>query len=86
MSHEFPGNLSNSIGEIGFVEGHDLSDVGDGVLREPGACRWKQGVPGSVEQPRVRREDNTKDCSQPASIESIGLDDEDGVAETRFRS
>ena len=49
VSHEFPGNLSNPIGEIGFVEGHDLSDVGDGVLQEPGACRWKQDVPGSVE-------------------------------------
>ena len=49
VSHEFPGNLSNPTGEIGFVESHDLSDVGDGVLREPRACRWKQGVPGSVE-------------------------------------
>ena len=39
VSHEFSGNLSNPGGEIGFVEGHDLSDVGDGVLREPGACR-----------------------------------------------
>ena len=39
VSHEFSGNLSNPGGEIGCVEGHDLSDVGDGVLREPGACR-----------------------------------------------
>ena len=47
--HEFPGNLSNLIGKTGFVESHDLHDVGDRVLREPGACRWKQGVPGSAE-------------------------------------
>ena len=78
--------MSNPIGEIHFVESHDLSDVGDGVLREPGACRWQQDVPGSVEWPRVRRENNTKDCSQPAPIESIGLNDDDGAAKTRFRS
>ena len=47
--HEVPGYMSNPIGEIYFVESHDLSDVGDGVLRESGACRWQQDVPGSVE-------------------------------------
>ena len=72
-SHEFPGNLSHTLGKIGFVEGHDLSDVGDGVLCEPGAGRWKQDVAGSVEQPGVRRENDAKDCSQSASIESVGL-------------
>ena len=48
-SHEFPGNMSNPIGQKYLVESHDLSDVGDGVLRESGTCRWQQDVPGSVE-------------------------------------
>ena len=78
--------MSNPIGEIYFVESHDLSDVGDGVLRESGACRWQKDVPGSVESPRVRSENNTEDCSQPTAIESIGLNDDDGAAKTRFRS
>ena len=85
-SHEFPGSLSHPLGKIGFVESHDLSDVGDGVLWEPGTGRWKQDVAGSVEQPSVRRENDAKDGSQSASIESVGLDDEDGVAKTRLRS
>ena len=43
MSHEFSGNLSNPGGEIGFVEGHDLSDVGDGVLRGARCLPLKAG-------------------------------------------
>lgn len=46
------------------------SDVGDGVLGEPGAGRRKQGVAGRVEQPGVRREKDVKDGSQSASIRS----------------
>jgi len=62
--------------------GHDLRAVGYGVLRQAGSLGWKEGITGSGDQSRVRREHDSAEGSEPASIEGVGLDDEQAGTET----
>lgn len=79
LPHESPGNLPGTVGEVVLVHRQQLGDVRDRVLGEAGARSLKQHVAGSVEEPRIRREGHADYGSEPASVECVRLDDEDGA-------
>ena len=86
VGHELGRDSPSPLREILFVEGHDLRDVGHGVLREAAAPGRKKDVARSVEEPCVRGEDHAENRPQSAAIEGIGLNDEDGAAKSGLGS
>ena len=87
--HQSGRYLADLAGKKGFVKGHDLRDVGDGILRKTRASRWQKDVSWHVDEPHVRCEDHAENGSEPAPAEGIGLNDQDrtrksGPRATRF--
>ena len=82
--HESPGYLSGPIGEVVLVNRQQLGHVRDRVPGEAGARRLKQHVARRVEEPRIRRESHADYGSEPAPVECVRLDDEDGAMNAGF--
>lgn len=80
LSQDLLGQLSRALGEIGTVQGHDLGNVDDGISREPGRSPGNEHVAGGVREAKIRRQCEGDDRSDPAPIERVRLDHEDGTA------
>lgn len=85
-AHESPRDLSGAIRQVPLIHRHKLRDVGDGVPGQSGAGRWQEHVAGGVEVSRVRRQGHADHRPESASVEGVGLDDEDRPAKPALGS
>lgn len=82
--HHLGRDSSSAPGEVVLIEGDELGDVRDRVLREAGTLGGKQHVPRSVEETHVRGENHPDHGAKPTPVEGVGLHDEDGAAKSRL--
>ena len=78
-----PWKLSHALSEQGLVQGHDLGDVGYGVLGQAGESWRKPHVPWRVRPADVAGEWNAHDSRDPAAVQGVPLHDNDRPSEAR---
>jgi len=78
-----PRELPHALGEQGLVQGHDLGDVGDGVLGQTGESRGKRDVSRRVRPAEVTGEWNAHDGRDPAAVQGVSLYNHDRPSESR---
>ncbi len=78
--------FTDPIGENCFVQGDNLRDVGDRILREAGEFAWKMDVPWGICPCKVAGQWYTNDGGYPAAIQRVPLNDHNRAAKARARS
>ncbi len=78
-------HLTDPFLEVVSVDGHQLCDVGHGVLWEPHCLRREKHVAGGVEKARVRRDNDPHNCPNTTPVEGVRLQDQDRMPKTRRR-
>lgn len=77
--HGLTSELAGAFKQEVAIDGHELGDVGDGVLRKPRDLRWNEDITGCVQQAQVGHEDHGNNGAQTAAIERIALHDDYGA-------
>lgn len=86
VRHELRWNSPDALLQVVLIEGNDVRDVGDGVSWQARVAGREEYVSRRIEEPHVRREDHAEDRLESASIEGVGLNDEQRMSETGFQS
>ena len=75
---------ANRLSEEVAIDGNDLRNVGDRVLREARRFGGNKHVAGGLDEPEVRGEHDSDDGLKPAPIERVILYDQERPPEARF--
>jgi len=78
-----PRELPDALGKQGFVQGHDLGNVGDGVLGQAGELRGKLDISWRVRPADVAGERNAHDRCNLAAVQGVTLHNHDRASEAR---
>ena len=85
LDHQPRGKPPRTFREVVFVKRHDLSHVGDGVLRESCDLGRQKDVARGVEQLGIRTQNQPENRPQSTPVECVGLNNEDGTGESGLR-
>ena len=80
------GELPDLTGEQAAIESHDLRNVSHGILWQPRGSGGKQDIPRCLRPSKVAGQRNAHDGSDPASVESLPLDNDDRSSKARPRA
>lgn len=85
LALEFRVSSSGRFRKIVPIQRDDLGDIGHGILGKPGMSCGHQHIPRRLQKSEVGSENDGQNGLDPAAVEGVSLNNQDGPAKPGFR-